>query len=89
MTYEYIPRGVCSRRLVIEASEQGIIDDIAIEGGCEGNLKGLAALLRGRSANEIAGLLEGIRCGGKETSCPDQIAKALRKIAARQEEGKS
>jgi len=81
MTYEYIPKGVCSRRFLIEVEENGVIGKVAIEGGCDGNLKGIAALACGRTSAEVATILEGIRCGGKQTSCPDQLAQALKKIA--------
>jgi uncharacterized protein (TIGR03905 family) len=59
-------------------SEDGVIGDIRIEGGCDGNLQGIARLLRGRRADEVIGLLEGIRCENNPTSCPDQLAKALK-----------
>ena len=77
MIYEYIPKGVCARRFVLSISDNGVIEDIAIEGGCDGNLKGISALIRGQKADDVAKLLAGIRCGGRQTSCPDQIAKAL------------
>lgn len=77
MKIEYIPQGTCSRRIEIEI-DNGIVGDLRVDGGCNGNLKGVAALCRGRRAQEVADALEGICCGAKSTSCPDQIAKALR-----------
>ena len=78
MTIQYTPRGVCSRAFQIQV-EDGVIQDIRIEGGCDGNLKGLSSLLKGMKAEEAIGRLEGIRCGAKATSCPDQLAQALKK----------
>ena len=77
MTIDYTPRGVCSRHISIEL-EDGVIEQVKVTGGCSGNLQGLSSLLRGMSAEEAVRRLEGIRCGMKPTSCPDQIAKALK-----------
>ena len=77
MTIEYTPRGVCSRRFQIDV-EDGVIRDVQVLGGCNGNLKGLSALLRGMKVEEAVARMEGIRCGGKPTSCPDQLAQALK-----------
>ena len=77
MTITYNPRGVCSRQIVV-VLEDGIIRDVKVTGGCSGNLQGLAALLRGMTAQEAVARMEGIRCGLKATSCPDQIAQALK-----------
>ena len=74
----YRPTGVCSREMRIALTEDGVIEDIAIVGGCDGNLKGIVSLVRGMRADEAAAKLEGITCGSKPTSCPDQIARALR-----------
>lgn len=78
MTYTYKPSGVCSRLYEIELSHDGVIDDIIITGGCDGNLKGLTKLLKGRKAEDVIELLEGTVCGTRATSCPDQIAQALK-----------
>ena len=78
MTHTFTPRGVCSRRMTVEL-EDGIIKDVRIEGGCSGNLQGMSALLVGMPVEEAIARLEGIRCGFKPTSCPDQIAQALKK----------
>lgn len=77
MTIEYTPRGVCSRFFSIQV-EGGIIQSVQVIGGCDGNLKGISSLLKGMKVEDAIARMEGIRCGGKATSCPDQIAKALR-----------
>ena len=79
-TSVYYPQGVCSRMYEITVGDDGILEDIRIEGGCNGNLKGLRQLMVGRPIAEVAGLLVGVQCGNKGTSCPDQIAKALRQM---------
>ncbi len=79
MKITYTPRGVCSRQITVEA-EDGIIKDVQVAGGCNGNLKGISFLLKGMEVNEAISRLEGIRCGTKPTSCPDQIACALRQL---------
>lgn len=78
MTIQYTPRGTCSRQFQIEV-EEGVIQDIQVIGGCDGNLKGLSSLLKGMKAEEAIHRMEGIRCGTKPTSCPDQMAQALKK----------
>lgn len=77
MTFQYTPRGVCSRKFTIEV-EDGIIRSLDVEGGCSGNLQGLSALMKGMKVEEAIQRMEGIRCGMKATSCPDQIAQALK-----------
>lgn len=77
MTIQYQPRGVCSRGMTIEV-EEGVIRSIRINGGCDGNLQGLARLAEQRPVAEVIPLLEGICCGMKKTSCPDQLSKALK-----------
>ena len=73
----YIPRGVCSRKIDIEI-ENGIIISAKYTGGCAGNTQGVAALIAGMSVDEAIKRLSGIRCGFKPTSCPDQLATALK-----------
>lgn len=73
----YIPRGVCSRKIDIEI-EDGIIISAKYTGGCAGNTQGVAALIAGMSVDEAIKRLSGIRCGFKPTSCPDQLATALK-----------
>ena len=77
MNIDYIPRGVCSRSFHIQV-EDGTIQGVQVVGGCSGNLQGLSSLLRGMKVEEAVKRLEGIRCGSKQTSCPDQIAQALK-----------
>lgn len=76
MVFTYTPKGVCSRRMTVEL-EDGIVKSLEVVGGCNGNLQGISALVVGRDARELIGQLRGIRCGGKSTSCPDQLAHAL------------
>lgn len=77
MLIEYTPRGVCSRAFEIEV-EDGVIRSVQVEGGCNGNLKGLSSLLKGMKVEDAIQRMEGIRCGLKPTSCPDQLAQALK-----------
>lgn len=77
----YIPHGVCSRRIDIEI-EDGIIKAVKYSGGCAGNTQGVAALIAGMSVDEAIERLSGIRCGFKSTSCPDQLATALKEYKA-------
>ena len=75
--------GTCSKAIIMDVDETtGVINDIQFIGGCNGNTGGIAALVRGQKADDVAARLEGITCGYKNTSCPDQLAKALREIMA-------
>ncbi len=76
MKYTYVPQGVCSRRMDFEI-EDGIIRELQVEGGCNGNLKGIGSLIRGMKIDDVIERLKGTTCGFKPTSCPDQIARAL------------
>ncbi len=76
MKYSYKTNGTCSRQIDIEL-ENGIIKDVVFYGGCNGNLKGISALVKDRPASEIIELVKGVKCGFKQTSCPDQLAVAL------------
>ena len=76
-TFTYIPRGVCSRRIEITL-DGDTVTEVRFMGGCSGNTQGLAALVKGREIDDVIARVEGIRCGFKNTSCPDQLAKALR-----------
>lgn len=78
MTHTYKTKGVCSRAIDFELTEDGIVRGVKFHGGCNGNTQGVAKLCEGRPAEELIGLLSGIHCGLKSTSCPDQLAKALR-----------
>ena len=77
MTINYTPRGVCSRNITIEVTD-GNIDSVKFMGGCHGNTQGVAALVKGMKVTDAIEKLEGINCNGKGTSCPDQLAKALK-----------
>ena len=77
MRHNFKTQGVCSRTISFDL-ENGIISNVTFEGGCNGNLKGIAALAEGKSAYDVIDVLSGIRCGFKSTSCPDQLATALK-----------
>ncbi|BCK83050.1 TIGR03905 family TSCPD domain-containing protein [Dysosmobacter sp. NSJ-60] len=77
MTYTFHPRGVCAQAMRVEVDDQGMIQKLEVVGGCSGNLQGIAALVRGMPAEEAIQRLKGIRCGFKDTSCPDQLARNL------------
>lgn len=79
MEYCFKTKGVCSREINIEL-EDLTIKNINFEGGCSGNLKGICSLVAGRNINEVIQSLEGITCDEKPTSCPDQLAIALKEI---------
>ena len=72
----YMTKGTCSSAIDIEIKD-GVIDSVKFTGGCNGNLQGLAALVKGMAPEEAISRLKGIRCGFKSTSCPDQLARAL------------
>lgn len=76
MSYKYKTRGTCAREISFDL-ENGIVKNVSFYGGCNGNLKGIAALVEGKKAEEIIPLIKGIKCGFKPTSCPDQLANAL------------
>lgn len=77
MTIEYIPKGVCSRKMIINI-EDDTIKSVRVEGGCSGNLQGISRLVEGMKVTEAILRMDGIRCGWKDTSCPDQLARALK-----------
>lgn len=77
MTVTYRPKGVCSQLMQVEI-EDGIIRKVEVKGGCDGNLQGISKLLVGMRTEDAIARMEGIRCGRKNTSCPDQLAQALR-----------
>lgn len=86
MTYEYKTKGVCSSSITVEL-DGDIVKSVKIHGGCNGNTKGVSALVEGMKADEVIKRLKGITCGFKPTSCPDQVAKAI--IEARELEAKN
>ena len=77
MQYEYKTKGTCSQKIFFEI-EDDILKNVQFLGGCNGNLKGISALVEGMKVNEVISRIEGIRCGMKSTSCPDQLALALK-----------
>lgn len=79
MRYSYKTNGTCSRQIDFEV-ENGIVTEVSFMGGCNGNLKGISALVNGMKVEDVIERLSGIRCGFKNTSCPDQFAKALSQI---------
>lgn len=79
MKVQYSPEGVCSKQMTIDV-EDGVIRSMEVAGGCSGNLQGLSRLLAGMPVDEAIQRLEGIRCGDKPTSCPDQMAHALKMV---------
>lgn len=79
MKYTYTPHGVCSRQIELEV-EDGVVKNLKVIGGCNGNLQGISKLVEGMKVEDVIKRLKGIDCAGKGTSCPDQIAKALEEI---------
>lgn len=77
MEYRFKPTGVCSSEMIFEIDENDVIKDLKVIGGCNGNLKGISALIKEMKINDVIEKLNGIKCGYKDTSCPDQISKAL------------
>ena len=80
MTYSFRPRGICAQEMIVDVDEQGVIQSLQIVGGCDGNHKGIAALVKGMKAQEAVERLKGISCGPRPTSCPDQLARGLEQI---------
>lgn len=79
MQYTFKTKGTCSREIHFEV-EDGIVKNVEFIGGCNGNLKGIGSLVDGMKVEDVIKKLEGITCGFKGTSCPDQLAKALKEI---------
>jgi uncharacterized protein (TIGR03905 family) len=79
MIYEYAPHGVCSRKMIIDI-DNSVVKSLKVEGGCNGNLQGISALVEGMTIDEVIKRLRGIRCGSRPTSCPDQLAEGLEKF---------
>ena len=85
MTFAYPNQGTCSRMTKIELAPDHTIESIEVMGGCNGNLKGIASLLKGMKAEDAIARMEGVTCGPKPTSCPDQTAQNLKKALAAME----
>ena len=78
MTYKFRPRGVCSQEITVELDNNDVITHCSFYGGCSGNTQGVSRLVTGMKAEDAIAKLEGIRCGPRPTSCPDQLSKALK-----------
>lgn len=76
-TIKYQPKGVCSRLMEIDI-DNGVVQELRVIGGCSGNLRGIAQLVKGMKVEDVITRLEGVTCGFKPTSCPDQLAQALK-----------
>lgn len=82
MQYEYKTKGTCSQRILFEI-ENEIVTNVQFIGGCNGNLQGISKLVEGMNVSEVIERIEGIHCGMKPTSCPDQLARALKEATAK------
>lgn len=82
MTYQRKNRGVCSLSTTVTLAEDGTIENVEVLGGCNGNLKGICRLVKGMKAEDVIDRMEGTLCGFRNTSCPDQIARNLKKALA-------
>lgn len=76
--FDIAPHGVCSRMIHLTLTDDNCIESVTFEGGCNGNLQGIGYLVKGMPAREVIARLEGILCGAKTTSCPDQLARVLK-----------
>lgn len=79
---QYRPKGVCSQSINFDI-EDNKVKNVSFVGGCSGNLQGISRLIEGMDVNEAISRIEGIRCGFKSTSCPDQLAKALKEATGK------
>jgi len=79
MTYKYKPEGVCSKEFIFQIENNTIIS-LEVLGGCPGNALGISSLISGQTIDDVINKLEGIQCGNRKTSCPDQMARALQKF---------
>lgn len=78
--FDYITHGTCSQLIHVTLNDDNRIEEVTFLGGCNGNLKGIGALIRGQKPEEVIARLKGITCGAKPTSCPDQLAQALEQM---------
>ena len=81
-TFDYTTQGTCSRSIHIELNDDNTISSVSFIGGCNGNLKGIGKLVEGMPADKVIERLQGTTCGFKNTSCPDQLARALKEATA-------
>lgn len=77
---EFKPSGICARHISVLVNDDNTVENVTFEGGCDGNHKGLTALVKGMPVSEAIARLDGIRCGFRPTSCPDQLAQALKTV---------
>lgn len=82
MTYIIYPKGTCSRRMTVEV-DGDTVRSLKVDGGCSGNLQGISRLVQGMKVSEVIEKLDGIHCGFKHTSCPDQLAKGLKDLSVK------
>ena len=82
MHFEYKTKGTCSQYILFDI-EDGKVTNLQYVGGCNGNLKGISSLVEGMDVDEVISRVEGIQCGAKATSCPDQLAQALKEAKAK------
>ncbi len=77
---QYQTQGTCSVLIDVTADDNDVIQDVAFLGGCDGNLQGICRLVKGQKIDDVISRLDGIQCGGKPTSCPDQLCRALEQL---------
>ena len=80
MQYVYNTQGTCSKQIIIDVDDNGVIENVTFIGGCNGNTKGISSLVKGMKMEDVIEKLQGIQCGFRPTSCPDQLATALKQI---------
>lgn len=85
MTHTYKAKGVCARTIHFEITDDNKIHNVVFEGGCNGNTQGVSALIEGMDVNDAIKRMEGIHCGPRSTSCPDQLSKALKEALAQEQ----
>lgn len=83
MTLTYKTQGTCSRSITIDVDQNDVVTAVSFEGGCNGNLKGISALCVGMKVDDVINRVENIKCGFKNTSCPDQLAQALKEYKSK------
>ena len=83
MKYRYQTVGTCSQQIDFEIDDNNVLSNVQFYGGCNGNLKGIGRLVEGMPVADVISRLEGVQCGMKSTSCPDQLATALKKVMAK------
>ena len=81
---QYQTQGTCSVLIDVTADDNDIIQNVAFLGGCDGNLQGICRLVKGQKIDDVIAKLDGISCGGKPTSCPDPLCRALEQLKNKQ-----